>query len=75
MREDPLAWTVPVMRAGYAGRGLTYLVVAGFSLWAIWHGGQAQGTGSALAQLETTTGAAFSWRLSLLAFSPMRCGG
>lgn len=56
MREDALAWTVPVMRAGYAGRGLTYLVVAGFSLWAIWHGGQAQGTGSALAQLETTTG-------------------
>lgn len=32
------------------------MVVAGFSLWAIWHGGQAQGTGSALAQLETTTG-------------------
>jgi hypothetical protein len=31
-------------------------VIAGFSLWAIWHGGQAQGTGSALAQLETTTG-------------------
>jgi len=56
MRDDTLAWTVPAMRAGYAGRGLTYLVVAGFSLWAIWHGGQAQGTGSALAQLETTTG-------------------
>ncbi len=56
MRDDALAWSVPVMRAGYAGRGLTYLVVAGFSLWAIWHGGQAQGTGSALAQLETTTG-------------------
>jgi hypothetical protein len=56
MREDALAWTVPVMRVGYAGRGLTYLVVAGFSLWAIWHGGEAQGTGSALAQLETTTG-------------------
>ena len=56
MRDDALAWSVPVMRAGYAGRGLTYLVVAGFSLWAIWHGGQARGTGSALAQLETTTG-------------------
>lgn len=56
MREDALSWTVPVMRAGYAGRGLTYLVVAGFSLWALWHGGQAQGPSSALASLESTTG-------------------
>ena len=56
MRDDPLSWTVPVMRAGYAGRGLTYLVVAGFSLWAISKGGDAQGTGSALAELETTSG-------------------
>ncbi|WP_210529901.1 DUF1206 domain-containing protein [Rubellimicrobium arenae] len=56
MREDALAWTVPVMRAGYAGRGLTYLVIAGFSLWAIWRGGQAQGPSSALASLEGTTG-------------------
>ncbi len=56
MRDDPLAWTVPVMRAGYAGRGLTYLVIAGFSLWAIWRGGQAQGPSSALASLESTGG-------------------
>jgi Domain of Unknown Function (DUF1206) len=42
------------MRVGYAGRGLVYLVVAGFSLYALWYGGQAQGTGSALAQLEAT---------------------
>lgn len=59
MRDDPLAWTVPVMRAGYAGRGLTYLVVAGFSLWAIRQGGEAQGTGSALARLEQTAGGGF----------------
>ncbi len=45
-------WAVPIMRAGYAGRGLTYLVIAGFSLWAIWQGGSAQGTSSALGQLE-----------------------
>jgi hypothetical protein len=44
------------MRMGYAGRGLVYLVVAGFSLYAIWRGGQAQGTQSALADLENTTG-------------------
>ncbi len=47
-----LGWAMPVMRAGYAGRGLVYLAVAGFSLWAIWRGGQAQGTGSALEALE-----------------------
>lgn len=56
MRDDPLSWTVPVMRAGYAGRGLTYVVIAGFSLWAISRGGEPQGTGSALASLESTSG-------------------
>lgn len=50
------AWAMPVMRAGYAGRGLVYLVLAGFSLFAIWHGGQAQGTGSALKALESSAG-------------------
>lgn len=49
-----LSWSIPVMRTGYAGRGLVYAVVAGFSLYAIWHGGQAQGTSSALKNLETT---------------------
>ena len=49
-----LEWTLPVMRAGYAGRGVVYLAVAGLSLWAISRGGQAQGTGSALATLETS---------------------
>ena len=49
-----LSWTPPVMRAGYAGRGIVYLVVAGFSLWAIWRGGQAQGTQTALGQLESS---------------------
>jgi hypothetical protein len=33
---------------------LVYLTVAGFSLFAIWYGGQAQGTSTALAQLERT---------------------
>lgn len=55
MAQTDLSWTVPVMRAGYAGRGVTYLAVAGFSLFAIWHGGRAQGTKSALAQLENST--------------------
>nr|WP_216665392.1 DUF1206 domain-containing protein [Pseudoruegeria sp. HB172150] len=44
------------MRAGYAGRGLTYLAIAGFSLWAISRGGDAKGTGSALQSLESSGG-------------------
>ncbi|SFG07818.1 protein of unknown function [Palleronia marisminoris] len=46
-------WAVPVMRTGYAGRALVYIVVAGISLWAILHGGQGQGTSSAFARLES----------------------
>ena len=59
MSKQDLSWAVPVMRAGYAGRGVVYLVVAGFSLFAIWHGGQAKGTSSALAQLERSTWGGF----------------
>lgn len=44
------------MRIGYFGRGLVYLTVAGFSLYAIWYGGQAKDADSALTQLERTTG-------------------
>lgn len=51
-----LDWTIPFMRAGYTGRGLTYAAVAGISLWAIWSGGQAQGTESALARLTGAPG-------------------
>ena len=49
-----LEWAAPVMRVGYAGRGVVYLAVAGLSLWAISRGGQAQGTQSALQTLETS---------------------
>lgn len=54
MAERDLSWAVPMMRWGYAGRGLVYVAVAGLSLWAIWRGGQAQGTSSAFATLETS---------------------
>ena len=47
-----LGWALPVMRTGYAGRGLTYLAVAGLSLWLIFRGGDAQGTESAFAMLS-----------------------
>ena len=40
------------MRAGFAGRDVVYLAVASFSLYAIWQGRRAQGTSSALRNLE-----------------------
>ena len=50
--KPDLSWSVPVMRAGFAGRGLVYLAVASISLYAIWQGGRAQGTSSVLKHLE-----------------------
>lgn len=49
------------MRAGYSGRAIVYVVVAVVSLWAIWHGQQAKGTGSAFATLETS-----AWGVAVL---------
>lgn len=48
MSKDDLSWSIPVMRAGYAGRGIVYLVVAGVSLYTVWAGGRAEGTSEAL---------------------------
>ncbi len=48
VNPDDFSWALPIMRAGYAGRGLVYLVVAGVSLWSVAQGGQAQGTKSAM---------------------------
>lgn len=65
-----LSWTIPVMRTGYAGRGLTYLSIAGLSLWAIWQGGEAQGTGSALERLsDSGWGIAVLWLIALGLFA------
>ena len=36
------------------GGGTVYLVLAGFSPYAVWRGGEAKGTADALAQLEAT---------------------
>ena len=46
------SWTIPIMRTGYAGRGITYLAVAGLSLFAIWRGGDAKGTSSTMEALS-----------------------
>lgn len=70
-----LSWTVPVMRAGYAGRGVTYLAVAGLSLWAIWRGGDAEGTSSVMETLSTSIwGVVVLWiiGLGLLAYAVWR---
>ncbi|MFQ1702197.1 DUF1206 domain-containing protein [Loktanella agnita] len=54
MRDNKMDWAMPVMRMGYAGRGMTYVAIAGLSLWTIWKGGQAQGTSEALKSIETS---------------------
>ncbi|WP_405401682.1 DUF1206 domain-containing protein [Paracoccus sp. Ld10] len=56
MTESKLGWAVPLMRAGYIGKGLVYLAVAGISLYSIWRGGNARDTSSALGWLDTTWG-------------------
>lgn len=61
MAQNDFSWAIPVMRAGYAGRGLVYVVVAGISLYAIWRGGQAESTSSAMKTLETS-----AWGMGLL---------
>ena len=52
MADSNLDWAMPVMRTGYAGRSLTYVIVAGISLYTIWLGGEAKGTSEALAEVE-----------------------
>lgn len=54
MSKSKPDWAMPLMRLGYAGRGLTYVAIAGISLWTIWRGGQAQGTSEALKTIETS---------------------
>ena len=50
------AWVVPVMRTGYAARGITYFILGGLAVLAAWRGGQAQGTKEALASLRDDPG-------------------
>ncbi|MFN4060338.1 MAG: DUF1206 domain-containing protein [Paracoccus hibiscisoli] len=54
MTDSRLGWAVPLMRVGYAGKGLVYLAVAGVSLRSIWRGGEAQDTSSAFGWLNAT---------------------
>jgi len=53
MAASNLDWALPVMRAGYAGRGLNYVIVSILSLIAIWRGSTPGGTSDALRAVET----------------------
>ena len=52
INPDDFSWAIPIMRAGYGGRALVYLTIAGTSLWSIWQGGEAKGTTAALEWLD-----------------------
>lgn len=55
MAQSDLDWTIHLMHAGYAGRGLAYLSVAGVSLWTIWQGGSASGPSEVFSDLSRST--------------------
>ena len=61
MPDRAPAWVVPVMRAGYAARGIVYVLVGALAVLAAWHGGQAEGAKGALAGLTGKT-----WGIALL---------
>ena len=52
MADRAPAWVDPVMRVGYGGRGVVYVVVGVLAFLAAWKGGSAEGTTGALKQLE-----------------------
>ena len=55
------AWVVPVMRAGYAARGVVYILIGWIALMAAWRGGDAEGARGALSSLTDE-----SWGMALL---------
>lgn len=66
MAERNLDWVMPVMRAGYAARGLVYAVVGGIAVWSAWTGGNAEGTTTALSTLrDEPFGTALLWVMAV----------
>ncbi|SFC98531.1 DUF1206 domain-containing protein [Tropicimonas isoalkanivorans] len=66
MSDKAPAWVVPVMRAGYAARGIVYTVVGGLALLAAVRGGSAEGTRDALAELTSKSwGTALLWVIGI----------
>ncbi len=75
MSDAPPAWILPVMRFGYATRGVTYALVGTLALLAAWTGGRAEGTTDALGQLRDQpwgTPALWIVALGLLAYGTWR---
>lgn len=70
MAKRAPAWVVPVMRAGYAARGVVYVVVGALALNAAWTGGRAEGTTGAIAAMrDTGFGAAILWAVAIGLFA------
>ncbi|WP_323767896.1 DUF1206 domain-containing protein [Marinovum sp.] len=65
-------WVVPVMRAGYAARGLVYLILGGLTMSAAFSGGNTEGTKGAV---ETLRGAPFGQVLLWLVALGFVCYG
>jgi hypothetical protein len=66
MAQMAPAWVVPVMRAGYAARGIVYVLVGFLALRAAWFGGQAEGAEGALASLtDESWGALLLWAVAV----------
>lgn len=61
MPERAPSWVDPVMRIGYGGRAIVYVVVGVLAFLAAWQGGSAEGTTGALKQLEQQ-----SWGMAVL---------
>ncbi|MCA1777047.1 MAG: DUF1206 domain-containing protein [Loktanella sp.] len=56
MSDTAPDWTEPVMRTGYAARGIVYSLLGGLTMFAAWSGGQTEGTTGALETLKDSPG-------------------
>lgn len=66
MADRAPAWVVPVMRAGYAARGVIYVLIGAVAILAAWSGGQAEGPKGALSTLtDNWWGMALLWAIGV----------
>lgn len=75
MADMAPAWVVPAMRAGYAARGLVYVIVGGIAVSSAFRGGQAEGAKGAIASMQGVLwGQLLLWAvaLGLLAYAVWR---